>query len=84
MVKRQKAGARAADFAPVIAAIREEDGITSASGIAKELNARGIPAARGGAWQAVQVQRLLAAQPLSTQTFGALEALTLPVPLGLS
>jgi hypothetical protein len=43
--------------APVIAAIRAE-GITSATGIAKALNDRGIPSARGGKWQAIQVQRL--------------------------
>jgi len=59
VVKRQKAAARAADLAPVVAAIRE-DGITSASGIARALNARGIPSARGGAWQAIRVQMLLA------------------------
>jgi hypothetical protein len=38
-------------------AIRAE-GITSATEIAKALNGRGIPTARGGKWQAVQVQRL--------------------------
>lgn len=35
-------------------------GITSANGIAKALNERGIPTAKGGQWQAIQVQRLLA------------------------
>ncbi len=45
------------DLAPVIEAIRAE-GITSATGIAKALNERSIPTARGGKWQAVQVQRL--------------------------
>ena len=35
-------------------------GITSAAGLAKELNRRGIATARGGAWQTVQTQRLLA------------------------
>jgi DNA invertase Pin-like site-specific DNA recombinase len=56
-VRRASAAARAKDLAPVIEAIRAE-GITSATGIAKALNERGIPTARGGKWQAVQVQRL--------------------------
>src|SRR5436309_15661727 len=33
-------------------------GVTSMTGIASALNERGIPTARGGRWQAVQVQRL--------------------------
>lgn len=33
---------------------------TSANGIAGELNRRGITTARGGRWQAVQVQRVRA------------------------
>jgi DNA invertase Pin-like site-specific DNA recombinase len=57
-VRRAKAAVRAKDLAPVIEAIRAQ-GITGASGIAKALNDRGIPTARGGKWQAVQVQRLL-------------------------
>jgi hypothetical protein len=63
--RRAKAAARAKDLAPVIEAIRAE-GITSATGIAKALNDRGIPTARGTKWQAVQVQRLEQArrQPL--------------------
>jgi DNA invertase Pin-like site-specific DNA recombinase len=56
--RRGKTAARARDLAPVIEAIRAE-GITSAAGIAKALNDRGIPTIRGGKWQAVQVQRLL-------------------------
>lgn len=51
---------RAADLAPIIEEIHRE-GIASATGIAKALNSRQIPTARGGQWQAVQVQRLLAA-----------------------
>jgi DNA invertase Pin-like site-specific DNA recombinase len=35
-------------------------GITSAGGIARALNDQGIAAPRGGGWQAVQVQRVLA------------------------
>jgi DNA invertase Pin-like site-specific DNA recombinase len=34
-------------------------GITSLSGIANELNTRGIPTQRGGSWQATQVRRVL-------------------------
>ncbi len=55
--RRARAAARAKDLAPVIEAIRAE-GVTSATGVAKALNERGIPTARGGKWQAVQVQRL--------------------------
>jgi len=55
--RRTRAAARAKDLAPVIEAIRTE-GITSAPGIAKALNERGSPTARGGKWQALQVQRL--------------------------
>lgn len=57
-VRATTAKQRATDLLPVINAIRA-DGVTSAGGIATELNARGIPAIRGGAWQAVQVLRIL-------------------------
>ncbi len=50
---------QASRYAPVIAELRAA-GITSANGIAKALNERGIPTAKGGQWQAVQVQRVLA------------------------
>jgi DNA invertase Pin-like site-specific DNA recombinase len=56
-VRQARAAARANDLSPVIESIRAE-GIASATGIAKALNQRGIPAPRGGKWQAVQVQRL--------------------------
>jgi hypothetical protein len=46
------------DLLPVINAIRAE-GITSATGIARALNQRGIPTTRGARWHAVQVQRVL-------------------------
>jgi DNA invertase Pin-like site-specific DNA recombinase len=59
LVRSQKAAHRAADLLPTIDAIRAE-GVHSASGIAAELNERGIPTARGGHWQATQVLRLLA------------------------
>lgn len=52
--------AQAARFEPIIRELRAE-GITSATGIAKALTARGIPTARGGSqWTTVQVQRVLA------------------------
>jgi hypothetical protein len=54
----QLAGARAADLAPIIADVRAS-GMTSLRQIAAGLNGRGIPAARGGAWSAVQVKRVL-------------------------
>jgi DNA invertase Pin-like site-specific DNA recombinase len=38
----------------------QASGITSASGIARALNEQGVAAPRGGQWQAVQVQRVLA------------------------
>jgi DNA invertase Pin-like site-specific DNA recombinase len=56
--RHAKAASRIADLAPIVEAIRSE-GITSATGIAKALNERGIPTTRGGRWQAVQVQRIL-------------------------
>src|SRR5260370_39982904 len=55
--RRARAMGRAKDLAPVIDAIRAE-GITSATGIAKALNERGIPTSPGGKRQAGQVQRL--------------------------
>jgi DNA invertase Pin-like site-specific DNA recombinase len=56
--RRAKAASRTADLLPLIDTIRAE-GVTSSTGIAKALNERGIPTARGGRWQAVQVQRIL-------------------------
>ena len=56
-VERSKA--RAADLAPVIAELRRA-GLTSLGAIARELTARHIPTARGGAkWAEVQVARVL-------------------------
>jgi DNA invertase Pin-like site-specific DNA recombinase len=61
--KAAKARDRAADVLPTIREIRAA-GITSLSGIAWELNARGVPTLRGGSeWQAVQVARVLRAAP---------------------
>lgn len=53
-----KAIGRTSDILPIIREI-QATGITSASGIATALNERGIPPAKGGKWQAVQVQRVL-------------------------
>jgi DNA invertase Pin-like site-specific DNA recombinase len=57
--RRKKARERAQDIRPVIDEIRA-GGITSATGIARELTGREIPTPRGSSrWNAVQVQRLL-------------------------
>ena len=55
--RRREAEQRTADLAPIIAELRSE-GATSLRKIADGLNVRGVPAARGGRWTAVQVQRL--------------------------
>ena len=52
------AGERAADLRPIIADVQVM-GVRSLRMIAAGLNGRGIPAARGGAWSAVQVKRVL-------------------------
>jgi len=57
--KKAKAHDRASVLKPEIDLIKAE-GITSLGGIAKALNERGIPTARGGQWQAVQVKRMMA------------------------
>jgi DNA invertase Pin-like site-specific DNA recombinase len=49
--------ARAADLAPILAEVRAA-GAASLRQVAVALNARGIPAARGGAWTAMQVRRI--------------------------
>ncbi|WP_374302889.1 recombinase family protein [Ferrovibrio sp.] len=54
----EKADERARDFALVISDIRAS-GISGYTAIAATLNARGIPTARGGSWQASQVRRVL-------------------------
>jgi DNA invertase Pin-like site-specific DNA recombinase len=53
-----KAEGRAADLMPVLADIRAS-GMTSLGAIARELNARGVPTARGGQWSSMQVSRVL-------------------------
>jgi len=63
VAKRKAAVAeRAADLAPIIAEIKAS-GRTSLRAIAAELDARGIPAPRGGKWTAPAVMRLTAADP---------------------
>jgi DNA invertase Pin-like site-specific DNA recombinase len=57
--KALRATDRASDLAPIIRKL-QADGITSANGIAAALNFQGVPAARGGLWRAIQVQRVLA------------------------
>ncbi len=54
-----KADERARDYALVISDIRAA-GVSSLTGIAAELNSRGITGPRGGSWQASQVRRVLA------------------------
>lgn len=50
------------DVAEIITDI-QETGVDSLAGIARELNSRGIPAQRGGLWQAAQVRRVLHRKP---------------------
>lgn len=57
-VRTARADALASDRSEVVARIRAE-GVTSLQGIARELNARSIPAPRGGTWSAGQVRRVL-------------------------
>ena len=58
--KHEKSRARAADLAPIIEELQAA-GYESLRAIAAGLEERGIPAARGGKWSAVQVARLLGA-----------------------
>lgn len=57
--KAKAAEGRADRLRDVVGVIRA-GGITSAAGLAKELNKRGIATAKGSKWQTVQTQRLLA------------------------
>ncbi|WP_336491033.1 recombinase family protein [Methylobacterium nigriterrae] len=56
-VRGGKADRRAADLAPVMRELQA--GGASLRQVAAKLNVRGIPTARGGAWSAVQVKRVL-------------------------
>jgi DNA invertase Pin-like site-specific DNA recombinase len=60
-VRKAKAAKRSADLLPMVREI-QSSGAGSLRQIAAVLNTRGIPAARGGAWSAVQVRRVLAGQ----------------------
>jgi len=54
-----RVAAQVAELGPVIEELQAQ-GITSLSGLAKALNEKAISAPRGGRWQAIQVQRVLA------------------------
>jgi hypothetical protein len=54
--RRKAALQRAEGVAPIIAQLRAE-GATSLRQVAEGLNARGVPAPKGGRWSAVQVIR---------------------------
>lgn len=58
-LRQDQAARRAADLAGIIGEI-EAAGAVSLREIAAALNARGVQASRGGAWSAVQVQRIKA------------------------
>jgi DNA invertase Pin-like site-specific DNA recombinase len=58
----RRSAARAADLAPILADVRAA-GAVSLRQMAAALNARGIPAARGGAWTATQVRRVSSRLP---------------------
>jgi len=66
--RREKAAQRAADLAPVLQELQAA-GFESLRAIAAGLDERGIPAARGGKWSAVQVARLLETAGLQTRPF---------------
>jgi DNA invertase Pin-like site-specific DNA recombinase len=59
-LKSSKAQARAASLVPIVDELKSAEAL-SLRALADGLNERGIPAPRGGEWQAVQVKRLLAA-----------------------
>lgn len=59
-IQARRVADRARDLAPVLADLRRE-GALSLGQLAAGLNDRGIPAARGGRWSAVQVSRVLGA-----------------------
>lgn len=68
--RRQKAAERAADLAPTIAEL-QNGGTRTLQSLADGLNARGIPATRGGAWRTAQVWRLLRAIDTHKETADA-------------
>ncbi len=56
--RRRKADARAAELAPIVAALWA-GGITSWDDVAKALNARGVSAAGRGMWEPREVRRVM-------------------------
>jgi hypothetical protein len=60
--QRKAAVQRGEDVAPIIAQLRAE-GATSLRQVAEGLNARGVPAPKGGRWSAIQVIRVQARMP---------------------
>jgi DNA invertase Pin-like site-specific DNA recombinase len=60
-----KAMSRAAAVMPIIDAVRAS-GVTTLSGIAAALNARGVKAARGGDWHPTAVARVIARGPAAS------------------
>lgn len=56
-VRGEKAQKRAEDLMPIIRSLKAQG--RSLAQIAQKLNQRGIPAARGGKWQAAQVMRVM-------------------------
>lgn len=58
VVRQERAQERAGDVSKIIEELRAS-GLTSLRQIAKGLNGRGIPTARGGEWSAVQVDRVM-------------------------
>jgi DNA invertase Pin-like site-specific DNA recombinase len=65
---RERVQKRASDIMPTVKEL-QETGCESLRAIAAGLEERGIPAARGGKWSAVQVARLLEAA--GSSPFGA-------------
>jgi DNA invertase Pin-like site-specific DNA recombinase len=59
VVRKARAAKRSADLLPIMRDI-QSSGADSLREVAAALNTRGIPAARGGQWSAVQVRRVLA------------------------
>jgi hypothetical protein len=56
--RRKKADAGAAELAPIVAVLWA-GGITSWDGVAKALNARGVPATGKGIWEPREVRRVM-------------------------
>ena len=53
-----RASSKADDLAPILAELQAA-GVTSLGGLARALNERGIPTAKGGVWSPMQVSRVL-------------------------